>query len=78
MYTCAERERTKNLRIRRGYKGTKSVSGGEGDLIWSDTESEREAEAERDNVEQVMRDEGNKNKHETRIISRRGKRCMKR
>ena len=48
MYTCVEREQTKNLRIRRGYKGTKSVSR-EGNLILSDTESERkEARRERE------------------------------
>jgi hypothetical protein len=33
MYTCTERDRTKNQRIKRGYKGTESVGGkGESDM----------------------------------------------
>jgi len=39
MYACAERDRTKNQRINRKYKGTEGVSGErEGDLIRSYTE----------------------------------------
>ena len=55
MYTYVERERTKSLRIRRGYKGTKSVSG-KGDLVLSDTGG---GEGNR-RKEEATRDEGDK------------------
>ena len=59
MYTCVEREHTKSLRIRRGYKSTKSVSR-EGGLILVILRAREKKRGKRKRTEQVMRDEGNK------------------
>lgn len=61
MYACAERDRTKNQRINRKYKGTEGASGERGgsDLkLYGETGETGAMKVERRRMQQVTRDEG--------------------